>query len=475
MQTGCTRSCRAPLGVTQQSIFLLHLLPPLHLHFHLHLLLLLLLLLLPLSTSLSPRARALAAASSILRSAATSNSTATHLFDRDASSPLLLREQANITACPNLRIAIFNGVQYHYEVLAGLAYILRRYERRTEIFLHRHTQREAGDGTWDILRRFRFKYHLLTHTRLAALARAKPFYDVVILVSPEYELRDLENVLVNIRRHVTVAIIHNSDFENMQRLIQVVESGSSSMRLVTLSPHNAATLAARLARRVEWTLPVYPFKPKVDCLDTPSLHTCLRGFSIQGKFSSVRRNYSTLWQQMASRYTKLTTGLTDTRFHVNLLGKGAENRLHLPQELQPLVTMHRRLPFEKFYNQLHHSLAIVPLFGSSRYHTHKFSSSIISSLISGTPLIASRRLLAAYSMLDERSVFVQEEEEQELDVMLRVMVMPKKDLLAVRQGVLEARQRVNGNATAFYTALLMESCGAAVSREGVGSTAERAV
>ncbi|GIL60290.1 hypothetical protein Vafri_14918 [Volvox africanus] len=280
MQARRTSSCRALLGVTRPSTLLLPVpfsLPLLPLH-----LFLLLLLVVSLAT-FSHEACAAVTPGTHPSVAPASSSRAIHSLNRRASA--LPPKRANLTACPNLRIAIFNGVPYHYEVLAGLAHLFRRYRHRTDVYVHRYTQRDAGEGSWDVLRRFRIKYRLLTRTRLEALARDKPFYDVVILVSPEYELPDLENLLQNIRRHLTVAIVHNSDFEDMQHLIRVAEGGGSSMRLVTLSPHTAASLAARVGRNVEWALPVYPFKPDVDCLNTSStmysLQTCLRGFSIQ--------------------------------------------------------------------------------------------------------------------------------------------------------------------------------------------------
>ncbi|GLI70848.1 hypothetical protein VaNZ11_015862, partial [Volvox africanus] len=308
MQARRTNSCRALLCVTQPNTLLLPFAVPL---LPIHLLVLLLLPLVSLTTfSLGTYAAATPTTHDSLAPAP--SSTVVHSLNRRTSA--LPPKRANLTACPNLRIAIFNGVPYHYEVLAGLAHLFRRYRHRTDVYVHRFTQREAGEGSWDALRRFRIKYHLLTRTRFEALARDKPFYDVVILVSPEYELPELENLLPNIRRHLTVTIVHNSDFEDMQRLIRVAEDGCSSMQLVTLSPHTAASLAARVGRNVKWALPVYPFKPDMDCLSASgmhSLHTCLRGFSIQGRFSSQRRNYSTLWQQIASRRSELTAGRTD--------------------------------------------------------------------------------------------------------------------------------------------------------------------
>ncbi|GLI59260.1 hypothetical protein VaNZ11_001107 [Volvox africanus] len=368
---------------------------------------------------------------------------------------------ANLTSCPNLRIGIINGVPYHYEVVAGLMHTFRPYSKRTDMYLNRYMRSANGDGSWDILRRSRINFRLITRTLLTSISREKPFYDLLILVSPDYELDANEELLRHIRRRVTVAIVHNSDFNDTQRLIRVAESGGSSAQLVTLSPHTATSLAAATGRAVEWVLPVYPFRPSTNCLQATEvdlLGMCLRGFAIQGKFSNQRRNYSSLWKQMEARREELTSGYAKALFRINLLGKGQEDRLGLPQELEPLVNVHRRLRYLGFFEQLHHSFAILPLLAGPRYLTHKFSSSVLSALISGTPLIVDQAFLAAYGMVNEQCVYLQKDGETEVDVMLRVMATQATELLTVRQAMVEARKRSNERAVQYYARILTELC-----------------
>ena len=115
---------------------------------------------------------------------------------------------------------------------------------------------------------------------------------------------------------------------------------------------------------------------------------------------------------------------------MNVLGKG-KDRLNLPPELQSHVSVHRRLPFQGFYTVICHTLvssarlpcvtqldflftimpcykqALVPSLASARYFTSKFSSTIITSLSTGTPIIATKELLASYTFFDKDSVFAQ--------------------------------------------------------------------
>jgi hypothetical protein len=52
-------------------------------------------------------------------------------------------------------------------------------------------------------------------------------------------------------------------------------------------------------------------------------------------------------------------------FHMNVLGKGPD-RLNLPPELEPHVTVHRRLAFGAFYTVIYHNLVRT----SKQTHTH---------------------------------------------------------------------------------------------------------
>ncbi|KAG2449778.1 hypothetical protein HYH02_005302 [Chlamydomonas schloesseri] len=413
---------------------------------------------------------------------------------------------ADLGDCPFLRIAVINGVPYHYEVLAGLLHVLRPYAGRTTVFLNPYTRAANSDGAWEILRWSKARFVLLTRSAMASLAKKPPAYDLVILVSPDYELDANAALLRFIRRRLTVAFVHNSDFNQTQRLIAVaagtegaaevlpganasaagalvssrrsavVRVGKSGgaleqpadskvvpaeVRLVTLSPHTAESLAQATGRPVEWVLAVFPFEPRTDCLEATEvdlLGRCLRGFSMQGKFSNLRRNYSSIWGQLQAHREQLTAGPSAPLFHISLLGKGQGDRLGIPPELEPHVTLLRRLHFRTFYEAIHHTFALIPALASAKYYSHKFSSTILSSLISGTPMIADARFLAAYGMFNQSEVYLQREGEQEVDVMMRVLRTPAEQLLGVRRALIGLRQRLNVRAALFLKRELEALC-----------------
>ena len=125
----------------------------------------------------------------------------------------------------------------------------------------------------------------------------KVSYGLVILVSPDYELPANKRLLNLMKPRLTVAIVHNSDFPDMESLLKL----SERMELLTLSPHVAKSLAEVTGRPADWILPVLPLRPDPDCTVGEIKHqaACLRGFAMQGKFSNLRRNYTSMWIQMA--------------------------------------------------------------------------------------------------------------------------------------------------------------------------------
>jgi hypothetical protein len=84
------------------------------------------------------------------------------------------------------------------------------------------------------------------------------------------------------------------------------------------------------------------------------------------------------------------------------------------------VVVDSGLAYLPYYAIIARSVALVPSFATDHYYVERASSTVAASLIAGCPLVASRRLLATYTYLDESVVWVQEEDEDEMDVVIRV-------------------------------------------------------
>lgn len=107
-----------------------------------------------------------------------------------------------------------------------------------------------------------------------------------------------------------------------------------------------------------------------------------------------------------------------------------------------------------------HHLGLVHAMASDKYYTSKFSSTIIASLATSTPIIANDAFLQAYSFLDRSSVHYQAAGKQEVDVMLEVMASTPEEVAAVRQRVADVRTRLNERAKGLIEALITRVCAA---------------
>ena len=153
-------------------------------------------------------------------------------------------------------------------------------------------------GAWDLVKWSKATFRS-TNANIRSL---KINYGLAILVSPDYELPANKKLLDQMNPRITVAIVHNSDFSEMESLLNL----SSNMELLSLSPHVSDSLTKATGRKASWMLPVLPVRPDPDCTASLSSKSqleaenapCLRGFAMQGKFSNLRRNYSAMWDQI---------------------------------------------------------------------------------------------------------------------------------------------------------------------------------
>lgn len=81
--------------------------------------------------------------------------------------------------------------------------------------------------------------------------------------------------------------------------------------------------------------------------------------------------------------------------------------LTVPAELRAYVHVRTGLRFAPYYETIQRAHALLTQFGSDAYVTYKISSTVITSLITGTPMILPRAALRVYAFLSEEAVYVQ--------------------------------------------------------------------
>ncbi|KAF6265877.1 hypothetical protein COO60DRAFT_767541 [Scenedesmus sp. NREL 46B-D3] len=130
-------------------------------------------------------------------------------------------------------------------------------------------------------------------------------------------------------------------------------------------------------------------------------------------------------------------------FHLHLVGRGDVKTLRIPTAMANLTTVHFNLKFPQYYDQIHHTHALLMLLGSNNYLLQKMSSTVVSSLMTGTPIIADAKVLKSYTFLKPEHVHLMGPGETEMDVMQRVLRMSPQEVFGVRQRVLDLAEHLN--------------------------------
>eukprot|EP00798_Chlamydomonas_sp_ICE-L_P023059 gene23059-30248_t len=322
--------------------------------------------------------------------------------------------------CPKFRIAVVNGVKFHFEILSGLLHVLKPYQKYVDVFLGPYIRTQNYDGAWDLVRwskaRF-YKTDINLHSHNVT-------YDLVILVSPEYELELSQRIVAAMRPRLTTG------------------------------------------RKADWMLSVFPFQlSETDCaMILPSeqvLGMCVRGFSMQGKFSNLRRNYTSIWTQMQRRVEELDDPQIGKYFHLSVLGKGP-NRLALPIELEQFVTVHQRQVYKVFYNIIAHTMALVPSLANPK-KTVKMgileNSEDEEDAMNKVSKMAIGKQKKLQLIVPEYQRLQTEDSEDEVDAMIRVSKMAGKDIFVVREKLAVLREEFNERSFKMLEGYIRRSCG----------------
>ncbi|KAK9455023.1 hypothetical protein V1511DRAFT_499206 [Dipodascopsis uninucleata] len=130
---------------------------------------------------------------------------------------------------------------------------------------------------------------------------------------------------------------------------------------------------------------------------------------IPGKFETERRNYQAIFDQ----YNLLNCDIA-----LRLVGSGKIPDVQ--EHLNPKIGFITNLNFFEFFSEMSKGVAIIPTLGNEHYLKSQSSSTVATSIIAGTPLIASQQFLYAHSQIPVDAVWVQGDGESELEVLARV-------------------------------------------------------
>lgn len=267
--------------------------------------------------------------------------------------------------------------------------------------------------------------------------------DVVLSVTCEHDSKEQKNTFNEwLAQGVSlVCVVHHadrwtaeSDYGHYKRLIPWIEK--KQVTFVTLSDHvdahlkndSASTWSPehRALLKTEVFVPIFraPTRPHKSPME-------ILGLNLQGDFDSKRRDYKTLFSQLG----KIVKSMSSVKLY--LVGHGIPPEV--PEEIKSEVDFKFDLSFTDFYGHMSEGMAILPAFASNDYFSEKASSSVPASIIAGVPIVASQKLLDAYTYLGENEVWFAEEGETDIDAIHRLVVdMPSHEAL---EKALRFRQR----------------------------------
>ncbi|KAI4794292.1 hypothetical protein E4T44_12528 [Aureobasidium sp. EXF-8845] len=343
--------------------------------------------------------------------------------------------EATPETCDNvpeiIQVAILETVRAHDEVDAALVHSIASQPNVNLTFY----QQDARYGSEKIVNAFGLNYTgPLNPDHFMGTDKHTTIPDFLVLTTSELALRGapkrLEALLAQGKTRL-ICIVHHADhWAEEQRKADIRPWVDANMvEFWTLSPHTATFLSNTIAAwdsnadepwdnppapPIRVFVPVFPVAaPNATATEKATQDL---SFAMQGDYDPHRRDYKHIFERLGNF---LAAGEGERNVSMHLLGQG--QRPSVPENVASHVFFDQGLSYVDFYGLLSKVSAVLPGFASPEYLDRKASSSVPAALIAGTPLVADRRLLAAYTYVEEESVWLQEDGENEFDVVERML------------------------------------------------------
>ena len=158
--------------------------------------------------------------------------------------------------------------------------------------------------------------------------------------------------------------------------------------------------------------------------------------SMQGNYDNKRRDYASIFSQLEKLLN--SPGLDRSKvskISLHVVGHGSAPLA--PETIRNHVFIDSDLQYLDYYPLLSRTVALLPAFATDDYLDSKASSSIPTSLMAGTPLVADKYILDAYAYLPKEVVWFKEENQTDMQVVESVIQMSaeqrKKKIEQVRR------------------------------------------
>lgn len=264
--------------------------------------------------------------------------------------------------------------------------------------------------------------------------------DFIVATSCGYDsFEEYERLLNETNTHI-FCVVHHSDkwsdwmFGYYERRLSAWVA-ADRIDFVTLSQHVTNSLADAL---LNWKVvkhdnhypPIRTFPPVFTVHTAPAAEEKADNihFALQGNYQAERRNFTQVFQELSLAKDQIAQGKDgvskSTELTLHLVGSGSP-KPEVPDNIKDMVVFDENLNYTDFYNVLSGMTAILPAFADDDYFVHKASSSVPASIISGSPIVATRRMLDMYSYLDEDAVWLQGQDETDFEAVWDIVKKPR--------------------------------------------------
>lgn len=390
----------------------------------------------------------------------TSTSTSPKDSQDDAKDLFLDNVWTRIQLEKQVRVAITEVTGTHDEVSAALINTFGA-QPNVKLELYQHAQRY---GIKSILDKFELSYPLADFAPFQQLMAHEDVPEPHILVSTTCELDSIQlkeqfDTLLARGNTYLFCVVHHADrwngTEQQRNIMPWVKKGMVDM--VSLSEHTAKFLEkeaipywnvpAGVNVTIRTIVPVFP----VESNNARGANEDL-SFALQGDYDPLRRDYNRIFEHLESFLaakkertpeTSPNVKSSEPNITLHLIGHNTAGwRPPVPEPLQANVVFDDSVDYPVFYGILSRTFALLPAFASDTYYDRKASSSVPASLISGTPLIATRRMLETYNYLREEDIWLQNDTESDFDVVGRVLALGPKERQAKKDKVVQRRNAI---------------------------------
>ena len=379
-------------------------------------------------------------------------------FDKTANLPAFVTPKDK----PMIRMAIINSVYYHSEVWYSYVYAAAiRAQFNVSLFtdvvphsIHNENGFSYITRSWS--RPYSYKIQQYASQLLNSITNTCSYQIFILTTLKVPELQSLLHTLLyhcdKKVRYILLIQIHNAA-ANMRPLEKCLNQFPKlfskkhvEIRLLVLAHHVKTNilLSLKTPLSVDIWIPVFP-------VDLPATgendeHHRYFDFVIQGHLTSSRRNYSGFINEIKGNAKVLDKhGIV---FTIVGRSKNPEDYRRFQLGQVRLFIAPQMMPANIYYSLIHQSAGIIPLFAQDTYFNGTQSSSISTSFITRTPLLASQRLLNTHPHIPKESVWLTNDNETDMKAIIRI-VTSYPSSTAFRDALFNKRQTLERMVESF--------------------------